>query len=98
MVFAVKSHFLVKIHEFKWNSMIFSKKQYFGGNTAFHLKMWFGAEMKQNTYHIPLVLQYFLQGTLEINFSTANKKDHGISDFLMGFIFLSWKSQKFMEI
>ena len=56
---------LVKIHDF-------SLKQYFSGNTAFHLKMGSGAEMKQGTYHIPLVLRYFLQGTQEINLSAEN--------------------------
>ena len=72
------------LSEIPWFSV---KKQYFSGNTAFHLKMWFGAEMEQNTYHIPLVLQYFLQGTLGINFSAEN---HGISYF-------SWNSYSFRE-
>ena len=52
--------------------MILVKMHYFSGNTAFSLEMWFGAEMKQNTYHIPLVLQYFPQGALEIHFSAGN--------------------------
>ena len=64
--------FLVEVHDFKWNSNTFSEKQYFSGNTAFDLKMWFGAGMEQNTYHIPLVFQYFPQGALEIYSPAGN--------------------------
>ena len=52
--------------------------------------MSFGAVIKQNTYHIPLVLQYFLQATLGINFSAENK-------IFMEFQIFSWNLYFFRE-
>ena len=60
--------------------------------------------MEQNTYHIPLVLQYFLQGTLEINFSVENKIFMGFQNSSWNLYFFrgnprnSWEFSIFAEI